>query len=69
MENINLKIEQFNLNIKNVIQSSDLPIGIIHYVFKNLQDEIEKTYIGTLNQLMMEEQNQNIDKQEEGETE
>ena len=46
---MNIKIEQFNSNLQNLINSSQLPIGVVYYLFKYYTKELQNTYYATLN--------------------
>lgn len=41
---INTKINVFRQNIADVISSSQLPVGVLYYVFKDVINEIEVLY-------------------------
>ena len=51
-KNINIVISQFYANIKSLIQSSNLPVGVVYYILKNLTQEIEMQYYATLNSIL-----------------
>ena len=42
--NINQEIEQVRNNIVSVINNSNMPIGVIYYVMKDIMSEIELSY-------------------------
>ena len=42
--NINQEIEQVRNNIVSVINNSNMPIGVIYYVMKDIMLEIELSY-------------------------
>lgn len=42
--NINQEIEQVRNNIVSVINSSNMPIGVVYYVMKDIMSEIELSY-------------------------
>ena len=46
---MNIKIEQFNSNLQNLINSSQLPIGVVYYLFKYYTKELQNTYYAALN--------------------
>ena len=46
---MNIKIEQFNSNLKNLINSSQLPVGVVYYLLKYYTKELETTYYDALN--------------------
>ena len=47
---INTGIDIFKANIANVISTSQLPVGIIYYVFKDILTEIKDLYNETVQQ-------------------
>ncbi len=55
-DNINLKIQNFQKQFKNVINNSNLPIGIIYLIFQKYYMQIQQQYYATLNSLILEEQ-------------
>lgn len=46
---MNLQIENVKQNIINIINNSGLPIGIIYYLFKDINAEISSGYNKALN--------------------
>ena len=54
-KNINIVISQFDENIKSLIQSSNLPIGVVYYILKNLTQDIEMQYYATLNSILSQQ--------------
>ena len=46
--NFNYLIEDYKRSIVESIQQSQLPIGIIYYLFKDIVSEIEQTYNRTI---------------------
>lgn len=58
--------QQFKENIIYVIQNSNLNIGAIYFIFKDLFLEIERLYYNQINQELAQEQKEN-EKQEENE--
>ena len=42
--NINQEVEQVRNNIVSVINNSNMPIGVIYYVMKDIMSEIELSY-------------------------
>lgn len=46
---MNLKYEFFKQSIYQLIQKSNLEIGIIFYIFKDIYNDIEKLYYAQLN--------------------
>lgn len=63
---INSKIEFTKEQLINVINNSGLPIGVIHYLLKDISNEVIVTYNNTIAQ---EKQQQIQQMQEEGEQE
>lgn len=57
---INLICEEFNQNLKILINNSNLPISVVYYIMKMTTEELEKTYYGVLNS----EANMMIEKEE-----
>ena len=45
---INAQISLFNKNIANVIKTSQLPVGVLYYILKDIFKEIETLYGTTL---------------------
>ena len=45
---INTLINVFKENVSNVINNSQLPIGVVYYVLKDLLSEVEKIYTKSL---------------------
>ena len=74
MEDINLSInagiDVFKSNITNVISNSQLPVGIVYYILKDILLEIKGLYNDTLQQEMqklnkqLEDKKQNDDNKE-----
>jgi hypothetical protein len=58
--------EYFRENIKNVIQNSNLNIGIIYYIIKDIFNEIESLYYNQID-YEVSQQKENIDEIEKGE--
>lgn len=54
-KNINIVISEFDANIKSLIQSSNLPIGVVYYILKNLTQDIEMQYYATLNSILSQQ--------------
>lgn len=52
MNNLNFQINNVYQNIINIIQNSDLPIGVMYFIVKSIYQEIEKLY---LQQVMIEQ--------------
>ena len=57
--NLNLKCEDLKQEIINLINSSDLPLSLVYYMFQNLSIEIQSLYMNTLRQERKKEQEQN----------
>lgn len=47
---INTNINVFKNNIANVIQNSQLPVGVVYYIFKDIINELQIAYENTLRQ-------------------
>ena len=63
---INSKIEFTKEQLINVINNSELPIGVIHYLLKDISNEVIVEY----NRIITQEKEQQIQQiQEEGEKE
>ena len=45
---INTLINVFKENVSNVINNSQLPVGVVYYVLKDLFSEVEKIYTKSL---------------------
>lgn len=60
--NLNLKCEDLKQEIINLINSSDLPLSLVYYMFQNLSIEIQSLYMNTLHQERKKEQEQNKEK-------
>jgi hypothetical protein len=61
---MNLRIEDTKNQIINVINNSGLPIGVIYYLFKDINIEVTNEYNRTLN-AERQMQLQNEEKQQE----
>ena len=59
-KNINIVISQFDENIKSLIQSSKLPVGVVYYILKNLTQDIEMQYYATLNSILTQQTEEKI---------
>ena len=59
-KNINIVISQFDENIKSLIQSSNLPVGVVYYILKNLTQQIEMQYYATLNSILTQQTEEKI---------
>lgn len=44
MENFNGLIELFRLRIVDTINNSNLPVGVVYYILKNITKEVEELY-------------------------
>ena len=73
MENIdvsiNTGIDIFKTNIANVISTSQLPVGIIYYVFKDILTEIKDLYNETVQEETQKLQEQIIQENKEEDVE
>lgn len=49
-KSINIKTEQFKSNLYNLVNNSGLPISIVYYIFKFVEQDLENTYYGVLNE-------------------
>ena len=71
--NINIQIKQFQQNLIQIIQESQLPVGIVYYILKNQLNEIDGLYKNTVEQILQQQylkQQQQQQKQlQENETE
>lgn len=45
MNNLNLQTNNIYQKIIEIIQNSDLPIGIMYFIIKSVYQEIEKLYL------------------------
>lgn len=45
---IDMGIDIFKKNIANVIRESQLPVGIVYYVFKDILTEVQEVYNDTI---------------------
>lgn len=62
---INSKIEFTKEQLINVINNSGLPIGVIHYLLKDISNEVIAEY----NRVITQEKQQQMQEQEKGEQE
>ena len=62
---MNLQIENVKQNIINVINNSGLPIGVIHYLFKDISKEVADEYNKALMFEQQQKKEQELKKQEE----
>lgn len=53
-QDINILMEQYKQNLINVTNNSGLPIGVIHYIFSSINDEIQVEYNRYLQQKAQE---------------
>lgn len=49
MDGFNTRCETLKRKIVDNINESQLPIGVVYYIYKSLAHEIENTYYGALN--------------------
>lgn len=49
MSSINIKTEKFKSNLYDLVNNSELPISIVYYIFKYVEQDLENTYYGILN--------------------
>lgn len=57
MENdVNIAIEEFKLSIINLLNESNMPIGMIYYIMKDVFGEITEEYQNYLNTVMKKRQ-------------
>ena len=57
MENdVNITIEEFKLSIINLLNNSNMPIGMIYYIMKDVFGEITEEYQNYLNTAMKKRQ-------------
>lgn len=54
----NIKIFILEQSIKKIIQESDLPIGIVYFVLKNIYYSIEDLYLSQIQQEYLQQQKQ-----------
>ena len=66
---INTGIDIFKANIANVISTSQLPVGIIYYVFKDILTEIKDLYNETVQEETQKLQEQIIQENKEEDVE
>ena len=57
-KSINIKTENFKQNLLKLINSSELPVANVYFVFQLIEKELEKTYYTTLNRELTESSNQ-----------
>ena len=58
--NFNLKCDRFKRDLVNYINNTDLPIAVIYYICQNVFEQIEKVYIGAVNQAVLQESKQAV---------
>ena len=71
-QTINIKTENFKRSLLNLINSSELPISNIYFVFQLINKVLEKTYYGAINseiQQLQQEQNQEETQENQDEVE
>ena len=56
---MNLQIFNLIQDIKNILNNSNLPVGVIYYILTNICNEIEQLY---QQQVLLEQQENNKDK-------
>ena len=66
MDNFNLKLNGLKINIINMIKGSEIPIGAIYYMLKDLLSNVEDIYkqsieIEKQTQLLSSQQEEKID--------
>ena len=66
MDNFNLKLNSLKFNIINMIKSSEIPVGAIYYMLKDLLSNVEDIYkqsieIEKQTQLLSLQQEEKID--------
>lgn len=66
MDNFNLKLNGLKINIINMIKGSEIPIGAIYYMLKDLLSNVEDIYkqsieIEKQTQLLSSQQEEEID--------
>lgn len=49
MSSININTEKFKSDLYNLVNNSQLPISIVYYIFKYVEQDLENTYYGVLN--------------------
>lgn len=54
-KNINIEILQFDETLKSLIQSSNLPVGVVYYILKNTTQQIEMQYYALINSLSLQQ--------------
>ena len=54
--NENLRIETFRNNLLELINSSQLSLGTIYYILKDIYNEVEKLYYMDVNNQFLQEQ-------------
>ena len=67
MNNINLKVEEFKNGLYDLENNRGLPVSVVYYSFKFVEQDLENTYYETLNSIKTEEENnsENIEEKEE----
>lgn len=54
-KNINIVMVNFDENLKSLIQSSNLPVGVVYYILKNTTQQIEMQYYALINSLSLQQ--------------
>ena len=50
----NTLCEEYKNSLVQIVNQSNLPIGVVYYITKNIMTEIEHTYYGVLNEESVE---------------
>ena len=58
---INSKIDQTHDLILQVLAQSQLPLGVIFYILKDILNSVEKHYYGFLNSQALKEDNEQLE--------
>ncbi len=66
---MNLQIENVRQNIIDVINNSQLPIGVIYYLFKDISKEVADEYKRSLSFEQQQKKEQELKEQEENNNE
>lgn len=62
MDNFNLKLNSLKINIINMIKNSEIPVGAIYYMLKDLLSNVEDIYKQSIE---IEKQTQLLSSQQE----
>lgn len=67
MNGINTMIQELHRNLIKDINSSQLPVGVVFFVLKDIFNETERSYINTLNaeKMIKPEEEQEEQKEEQ----